>query len=77
VPPCPCRTACIWATSPRAVFAAMIAVPALAYRRALLAAISAFWFAYILPRPLGASFVVSLDHDGPGWGPALSARAPS
>ncbi|WP_380168992.1 hypothetical protein [Jannaschia sp. R86511] len=37
------------------VFAAAIAVIALAYNRKLLAAIPAFWAAYVLTRPLGAS----------------------
>ena len=37
-------------------FAALFAVPALAYRFLGLNAIFAFWFAYILTRPLGASF---------------------
>ena len=38
------------------LFAAAIAIPALAYRLLGLNAVSAFWFAYILTRPLGASF---------------------
>ncbi|UKA63494.1 hypothetical protein [Arthrobacter sp. FW306-04-A] len=50
------------------MFAVCIAVPALAHRRRLLAAIPAFWFAYILTRPLGASFAdwtaVSADRGG-------------
>ncbi len=37
-------------------FAGLIAVPALAYRFLGLNAIVAFWFAYIVTRPLGASF---------------------
>ena len=37
-------------------FAALFAVPALGYRFFGLNAIFAFWFAYILTRPLGASF---------------------
>ncbi len=37
------------------VFAAAIAVVALAYGRRLLAAVPAFWAAYVLTRPLGAS----------------------
>lgn len=39
-----------------ALFAVLIAVPALAYLRFRLNAIFAFWFAYVLTRPLGASF---------------------
>ena len=38
------------------MFAALIAVPALSYRRFGLNPIAAFWFAYIVTRPLGASF---------------------
>jgi len=37
------------------LFAALIAIPALAYRLLGLNAIAAFWFAYIITRPLGAS----------------------
>lgn len=54
------------------MFAVAIAVPALAHRRRLIAAIPAFWFAYILTRPLGASFAdwtaVSADRGGLDWG---------
>jgi uncharacterized membrane-anchored protein len=38
------------------MFAVVIAVPAVAYRWLGLNAIVAFWFAYIVTRPLGASF---------------------
>ena len=38
------------------VFAVVFAIPGLAYRFARLNAIFAFWFAYVLTRPLGASF---------------------
>lgn len=38
------------------MFAVLIAIPALAYRWLRMNAILAFWFAYILTRPLGASF---------------------
>ena len=38
------------------LFAVLFAVPALAYRLFGLNAIVAFWFAYIMTRPLGASF---------------------
>lgn len=38
------------------MFTAVIAVPALAHRLLRLNAIVAFWFAYIVTRPLGASF---------------------
>lgn len=54
------------------MFAVAIAVPALARWRRLIAAIPAFWFAYILTRPLGASFAdwtaVSADRGGLDWG---------
>ena len=38
------------------VFTVLIAVPAVAHRLVRLNAITAFWFAYIVTRPLGASF---------------------
>jgi uncharacterized membrane-anchored protein len=38
------------------LFAALFAAPALAYWRLGLNAVFAFWFAYIVTRPLGASF---------------------
>ena len=38
------------------LFAVVIAVPAIAHRFAHLNAVMAFWFAYIITRPLGASF---------------------
>jgi len=38
------------------LFAVVIAIPILAYRLLGLNEIVAFWFAYILTRPLGASF---------------------
>jgi uncharacterized membrane-anchored protein len=38
------------------LFAAIIAIPALLWYRRLLNPIASFWFAYIITRPLGASF---------------------
>lgn len=38
------------------VFAIVFAIPGIAYRLAGLNAIMAFWFAYVMTRPLGASF---------------------
>ena len=58
-----------------ALFAVVIAIPALAYRLVGLNAIVAFWFAYIVTRPLGASFAdwmgrsPSLGGLGLGTGP--------
>jgi uncharacterized membrane-anchored protein len=53
------------------LFTALIAVPALA-RAAGLNAVAAFWWAYVLTRPLGASFAdwmgVGTDRGGLGWG---------
>jgi uncharacterized membrane-anchored protein len=53
------------------LFAAAIAVPALA-RVAGLNAVASFWWAYVLTRPLGASFAdwmgVGTVHGGLGWG---------
>ena len=57
------------------VFAAVIAVAALAYWRGWIAAVPAFWFAYILTRPLGASFAdwtaVASDRGGLDWGTGM------
>ncbi len=54
------------------MFAALIAVPAVAYLRFGMNAILAFWLAYILTRPLGASFAdwgaVSQKRGGLGLG---------
>ena len=54
------------------LFLVVIAVPAVAYQFRLLDAISAFWFAYIVTRPLGASFAdwmgVSHERSGLDWG---------
>lgn len=54
------------------LFAGVILVPALAYWRFGLPEIPAFWFAYIMTRPLGASFAdwmgVSHARSGLDWG---------
>ena len=54
------------------VFAGAIAVPAIAHRRFGLGAVPAFWIAYVITRPLGASFAdwmgVSTARRGLGWG---------
>jgi uncharacterized membrane-anchored protein len=54
------------------MFAVIIAVPAVAHRWSALGAIPAFWFAYIVTRPLGASFAdgmaVSHARGGLAWG---------
>ena len=54
------------------VFAVLIAVPAVAHWRFGLNPITAFWFAYIVTRPLGASFAdwmaVSHARGGLAWG---------
>ncbi|RAN76115.1 hypothetical protein B5P43_24270 [Bacillus sp. SRB_336] len=56
------------------LFAVVIAVPALAYWKFRLKAIPAFWAAYIVTRPLGASFAdwmgVSHERGGLDWGTA-------
>ncbi len=53
-------------------FAAVIAVPALAHRFAHLGAVASFWLAYIVTRPLGASFAdwMGVPHalGGLDWG---------
>jgi uncharacterized membrane-anchored protein len=54
------------------VFAAAITVPALAHRTGRLGGVAAFWTAYVITRPLGASFAdwmgVSTARGGLGWG---------
>lgn len=53
-------------------FAVLIAVPALSRRFLGLNTVAAFWWAYILTRPLGASFAdwmgAPTAHGGLGWG---------
>jgi uncharacterized membrane-anchored protein len=54
------------------LFAAIIAIPAVAYSRLGLNAVAGFWFAYITTRPLGASLAdwmaVSPARGGLDWG---------
>ncbi len=54
------------------MFAVIIAVPAVAHRWLGLAAIPAFWIAYVVTRPLGASFADWMarprNRYGLGWG---------
>ena len=57
------------------MFAAVITIPAIAHWRLGMNSIAAFWFAYILTRPLGASFAdwMAIPHSvgglGFGYGP--------
>src|SRR6478752_5359201 len=57
------------------MFAAIIAIPALGYWRYGMNSILAFWFAYVVTRPLGASFAdwlaVSPERGGLGIGTGL------
>ena len=57
------------------LFAALFALPALGYWLFRLNAIFAFWFAYVLTRPFGASFADWLgkppSFSGLGWGTGL------
>jgi uncharacterized membrane-anchored protein len=59
------------------VFAALIAIVAVAHRRFGLGAVTAFWIAYILTRPLGASLgdllSQSRDDGGLGLGTVLTS----
>ncbi len=59
------------------LFAAVFAIPAIGYRRLGWNEVFSFWFAYILTRPLGASFAdffaVPPSRGGLGWGPGLVA----
>jgi uncharacterized membrane-anchored protein len=63
------------------VFAAAIAVPALAFRAGTLHAVAGFWTAYVITRPLGASFAdwMGVSHSrgglGLGTGPVTAAWA--
>lgn len=61
------------------VFAALIVVPAVAHRWFGMNAILAFWFAYVMTRPLGASFAdwfgVSRQEGGLGLGAGPVALA--
>ena len=54
------------------LFAALFVLPGIAYRYLNLNAILAFWFAYVMTRPLGASFAdwmgKSRHAGGLGWG---------
>jgi uncharacterized membrane-anchored protein len=52
------------------IFACAIAIPAIAYWRTNLSPIFIFWFAYVLTRPLGASFAdwFGKDHNIGGLG---------
>ena len=50
------------------LFAVVIAVPLVAHRWFRLNAIIAFWFAYIVTRPLGASFSDWFAYGSPRWG---------
>lgn len=54
------------------LFAVVIAIPAVAFRWFRLSSVVAFWFAYIVTRPLGASFAdwmgVSTARGGLDWG---------
>ena len=54
------------------LFAVVIAIPAVAFRWFRLSSVVAFWFAYIVTRPVGASFAdwmgVSTARGGLAWG---------
>lgn len=52
------------------LFAAIMAIPAIGYRFFRLNGIAAFWFAYVITRPLGASFAdwIGVSHSRGGLG---------
>jgi uncharacterized membrane-anchored protein len=55
------------------LFAVVIAIPALGHRFAGMGSVLAFWFAYVITRPLGASFAdwmgfPATTHSALGWG---------
>ena len=63
------------ASSPRSLlFGAVIAIPALAWWRGWLNPIVAFWAAYVITRPLGASFVDWLGKPTVADGPRARRR---
>ncbi|WP_426505638.1 hypothetical protein ACPPVO_47935 [Dactylosporangium sp. McL0621] len=63
------------------IFAVLIALPALAFRTGTLNAVVAFWTAYVITRPLGASFAdwMGVSHErgglGLGTGPVTAVWA--
>ena len=61
------------------LFAGLIAIPAIGYWRFHMNAVLAFWFAYVLTRPLGASFADWMgkptSSGGLGWGAGWVALA--
>jgi uncharacterized membrane-anchored protein len=61
------------------LFAAIMIVPVIGYRYLEWSPVLCFWFAYVLTRPLGASFADWLgkptDAGGLGWGSGLVALA--
>jgi uncharacterized membrane-anchored protein len=61
------------------MFAVLIAVPAVACRRFGINAVLAFWFAYIVTRPLGASFAdwMAVPHSRGGLASATGRSASS
>lgn len=52
------------------MFVGLFAIPAIAYKAFHVNEVFCFWFAYILTRPLGASFAdwMANDRSGLGWG---------
>ena len=59
------------------IFAAVIAVIAIAFRAGVLGAVSAFWAAYVLTRPLGASLGDWLSQPRDNGGLGLGTVGPS
>ena len=48
------------------IFAAIIAIPAVSFARGRMNPVLAFWFAYVVTRPLGASFADGFSKTGQG-----------
>ncbi|HEY1855270.1 MAG TPA: hypothetical protein VGG40_11845, partial [Solirubrobacterales bacterium] len=59
------------------LFAAVISIPALGYFRYGMSSILAFWFAYVVTRPLGASVADWLSKSGSDGGVGLGTGAVS
>ena len=59
------------------LFAALMAVPALLWWRGVLNPIAAFWIAYVITRPLGASFADGFASRAQAWASATGRSAPA
>ena len=56
-----------WLPASGILFGVVILIPAVAWSRSTSTAIVAFWFAYVVTRPLGASFADYISRPPPQW----------